>query len=286
MFSRQFEYLAPTSLDDALSALASTPGAKIMSGGQSLIPLMKLRLFSPGTVVDIGRIDGLGDIVERDDHISIGALVRHNQTASDPLVAEHATALGQAAAWTGDHQVRNRGTTCGAMAHADIAADQPAAAIALGATMVARSSSGEREIPAQEFFVDALTSALSDDEILVELRVPTSTNGSTSAYDKLGRRGGHTDYAVAGVAVWVQVTDGSVSDARIGVTGVGTRPSLAEAAASALIGTDGNDEAITDAAALVTDGITVIEDLYGSVEYKTHLAKVFTERALRQALAG
>lgn len=287
MFPRKFEYVAPASLDEALSALASTPGAKVMSGGQSLIPMMKLRLFSPGTVIDIGRIDGLADIVEKDDHISIGALVRHNQTASDPTVAAHAKALSQAAGWTGDHQVRNRGTTCGAMAHADVAADQPAAAIALGATMMARSSSGQREIAASDFFVDALTSALSEDEILVELRVPKASNGSRSAYDKLGRRGGHTDYAVAGIAAWVNVgDDGSVTDARIGVTGVGTRPTLAEAAAASLIGTDGGEESIRAAAGLVTDGITVIEDLYGSVEYKTHLAQVFTERALQQALAG
>lgn len=286
MFPRQFEYLAPSSLEEALSALASNPGAKVMSGGQSLLPMMKLRLFSPDTIIDIGRIEGLGDISDSGDHISIGALVRHHQTATDPLIREYARALGLAASWTGDQQVRNRGTTCGAMAHADVAADQPAAAIALGATMVARSSSGERQIPADEFFVDALTSALADDEILVEMRVPKSSNGAASSYDKLGRRGGHSDYAVAGVAAWVDVSDGTVSGARIGVTGVGTKPSLAEAASSALIGTDGGEAAVSAAAEAVTDGITVIEDLYGSVDYKTHLAKVFAARAINQALGN
>jgi len=285
MFPREFDYIAAGSIDEALAALSANPGAKVMAGGMSLLPLMKLRLFSPATVVDIGGIEGLGEITDAGDHLSIGALVRHHQTATDPLVAQHAMALAQAAAWTGDQQVRNQGTTCGAMAHADVAADQPAAAIALGATMVARSGSGEREIAASDFFVDALTSALNEDEILVEMRVPKSSNGASSAYDKLGRRGGHSDYAVAGVAAWVNSSDGTVTDARIGVTGIGTKPSLAGAAGAALIGTDGGDAAVDAAAAVVADGITVIEDLYGTVEYKTHLAQVFTKRVLTSALS-
>ena len=284
MFPRKFDYLNPTTLDEALAALSSNPGAKVMAGGMSLLPLMKLRLFSPAAVVDIGGIPGLDQIADNGDHISIGALVRHHETATNPMVAEHARALSLAASWTGDQQVRNQGTTCGAMAHADVAADQPAAAIALGATMVAKSSNGEREIPAADFFVDALTSALAEDEILVEMRVPKSANGAGSSYDKLGRRGGHSDYAVAGVAAWVDVTDGTITDARIGVTGVGTRPTLAAAAGAALIGTDGRGEAAEAAAAAATEGMTVLEDLYGSVEYKTHLAQVFTKRAVAQAL--
>ena len=284
MFPRQFDYIAATSVDEALSALGSNSGAKIMSGGMSLLPLMKLRLFSPATVVDIGGIQGLGEITDEGDYLSFGALVRHHQTATDPIVAQHAAALTKAASWTGDQQVRNQGTTCGSMAHADVAADQPAAAIALGATMIARSAGGEREIAASDFFVDALTSALNEDEILVEMRIPKSLNGAGSSYDKLGRRGGHSDYAVAGVAAWVNVSDGTVTDARIGVTGVGTKPTLAEAAGAAIIGTDGSDAAIEAAAAVVTDGMTVLEDLYGSAEYKTHLAQVFTRRALEQAL--
>ena len=187
MFPRSFEYVAPASLDEALAALADQPGAKVLAGGMSLIPLMKLRLFSPETVVDIGRIPGLDQIEDRGDHIAIGALVRHHQVAESALLAEHARALCQAASWTGDVQVRNRGTMCGSMAHADVAADQPAAALALGATMVARSAGGTREIAAADFFVDALTSALQPDEILVEVKLPKG--GGASAYDKLGRRG-------------------------------------------------------------------------------------------------
>lgn len=283
MYPREFDYVAPSSIEEAVGILADNPGAKVMSGGMSLIPLMKLRLFSPELVVDIGRIGGLDQIEDRGDHLAIGALVRHTDTANNALVQEHAAALAQAAAWTGDRQVRNRGTTCGALAHADVAADQPAAALALGATMVAQSSGGTREIAAADFFVDALTSALEPGEILTEVRIPKS---SGSAYDKLGRRGGHTDYAVAGVAASVSRNNGTIGAASIALTGVGTKPSLATGAMESLTGSDGGDEAIAAAAARATEGVTVIEDLYGSVEYKTHLAQVYTARAVKAALGA
>jgi aerobic carbon-monoxide dehydrogenase medium subunit len=281
MYPREFDYMAPTSLEEALQALAANPGAKLMTGGMSLIPMMKLRLLSPELVIDIGRVGGLDAIDDAADHISIGALVRHAQTAASPLVQEHAAALAQAASWTGDVQVRNRGTTCGAIAHADIAADQPAAALACGATMIARSSGGTREIPAADFFVDTLTTALKPDEILVEIRLP---KGGASAYDKLGRRGGHSDYAVAGAAAWVSKSNGSVGDARIALTGVGTKPTLAAGSTEAIIGSDGSADAIAAAADRAVEGVTVLEDLYGSEEYKAHLAKVFVKRALTAAL--
>ncbi|MEA1903952.1 MAG: FAD binding domain-containing protein, partial [Actinomycetota bacterium] len=201
MYPRQFDYVAPSSLDEALAALGDD--SKVMAGGMSLLPLMKMRLFSPGVIVDINGIPGLDAITDNGDHISIGALVRHTATASSDAVANGASALATAAALTGDVQVRNRGTTCGSLAHSDVAADQPAAVIALGAVMIARSASGTREIAAADFFVDTLTSALTPDEILVEVRVPKAGAGEGSAYDKLGRRGGRSDYAVAGAAAWV-----------------------------------------------------------------------------------
>ncbi len=280
MFPRSFEYVAPADLAEAAEALASAEFAKVMSGGMSLIPMMKLRLLSPDLVVDIGRIPGLDQIEDRGDAIAIGALVRHAQTAASDAVP---AALRTAAAWTGDAQVRNRGTTVGSVAHADIAADQPAAVLALGATMVARSASGTREIAAADFFVDALTTALEPGEILAEIRIPKAGGGS--AYEKLGRRGGHTDYAVAGAAAWVQRSNGSISDCRVALTGVGTKPTLAEGVAEALIGTDGSPAAVEAAAARATEGMTLLEDLYGSEEYKAHLAKVMTARALTQAIA-
>lgn len=282
MYPRNFDYVAAGSIDEAVGLLASNPGAKVMSGGMSLIPMMKLRLLSPETVVDIGRISGLDSIDDKGDHISIGALVRHGAVASSAVIGEHAKALQQAAAWTGDPQVRNRGTLCGALAHADLAADTPAAALALGATMVAQGPGGTREIAASDFFVDSLMSALSPDEILVETRIPK--RGGGSAYDKLGRRGGHTDYAVAGVAAWVAMADGVVTDCSIGVTGVGTKPTVAAGAMEAMLG-EGAD-GIAAAADRALEGITVLEDLYGSDAYKSHLAKVYTRRALEQAVAA
>lgn len=286
MYPRQFDYVAPASLEEAAAALAGNPGAKIMAGGMSLIPLMKMRLFSPALVVNIGGLSGLDAIEDRGDHIAIGALVRHAQTADHPLVQEHAAALARAAALTGDVQVRNRGTTCGAVAHADLAADQTAAVLALGATMVARSSSGTREIAASDFFVDTLTSALNHDEILVELRIPKGGAGSASAYAKLGRRGGESDYAVAGAAAWVTKSNGSVDSARVALTGVGSKPVLAPAVADGIVGTDGSASAIDAAASHAADGVSVLEDLYGSVEYKTHLAEIYTKRALATALGS
>lgn len=284
MYPRKFEYVAPTSLEEAFSALGDD--AKVLAGGMSLIPLMKMRLFSPGTVVDIGRIGGLDAVEDKGDHIEVGALVRHVTTANHDLILSNAAALAQAAALTGDVQVRNQGTTCGALAHADVAADQPAGVIACGAVMVAQSASGTREIPAAEFFVDSLTSALNPDEILTSIRIPKSGAGEGSAYDKLGRRGGHSDYAVAGAAAWVKKSNGSIEDARVAVTGVGTKPTLVSGVAQALIGTDGSDAAIKAAAEKAVDEVTVLEDLYGTEEYKTHLAKVYVARALTQALAS
>lgn len=284
MYPRQFDYIAPTSIEEALAALGED--SKVMAGGMSLIPLMKLRLFSPGLVVDIGRIPDLDGVAEFGDHIEIGALVRHATTATHPLIRKHAPALATAASLTGDVQVRNRGTTCGALAHSDVAADQPAGALACGAVMIARSSEGTREIPAADFFIDTLTSALEHDEILMSIRIPKTAPGEGSAYDKLGRRGGHSDYAVAGAAAWVKTSNGSITDARVAVTGVGTKAQLAEGVAEALIGTDGSEPAIRAAAEKAADGVTILEDLYGSEEYKIHLAKVYAGRAVKQALAS
>ncbi len=280
MFPRAFEYVAPASIEEAIAALKGSEFAKVMSGGMSLLPLMKLRLVSPELVVDIGRISGLDSIDDRGDMVSIGALVRHYQTAEAQNVPR---ALAQAASYTGDVQVRNRGTTVGAVVHGDLAADQPSAVLALGGVIVAQGPNGTREIAADDFFVDALTTAVEPDEVVTAVKV---RKDGMSAYDKLGRRGGRTDYAVAGAAAWLQKDNGSISDARVGLTGVAAKPTLANATAEALIGTDGSDRAIEEAAAKAADGLTILEDLYGSVEYKTHLARVFAKRAIKRALSA
>jgi carbon-monoxide dehydrogenase medium subunit len=281
MYPRAFDYVAPSSVDEAVSTLGDD--SKVIAGGMSLLPLMKMRLLSPGTLVDIAGIPGLDSIEDKGDHVSIGAMVRHSQTAASDLVGN---ALTTAAALTGDNQVRNRGTTCGSMAHVDIAADTPAAILALGGTMIARGPAGEREIGGDAFCVDTLTSALNPNEILTEIRMPKGGAGEGSAYDKLGRRGGQSDYAVAGAAAWVKKSNGTIEAARVAVTGVGTKPSLAYGVAETLVGTDGSDAAVTAAADRAVEDITVLEDLYGSEEYKAHLAKVYVARAITQALAN
>ncbi len=281
MYPRPFEYTAPSSVADAVRVLSNSDYAKVLSGGMSLIPMMKLRLLSPEVIVDIGGIPGLDAITESESDVAIGALVRHAQTARSSLVP---AALRQAAAWTGDAQVRNRGTTCGSIAHADMAADQTAAVLALGGIMVAEGPRGPRNIRAEDFFVDAMTTALHTSEVLTAVRLPRS--GGSSAYEKLGRRGGHADYAIAGAAAWVRMEAGLVAEARIAVTGVGLRPQLSPSMSEGLVGTDGGDRALASAADRVTDDVGVIEDLFGSVDYKRHLAKVLARRAAAAAIAG
>jgi carbon-monoxide dehydrogenase medium subunit len=282
MYPANFEYVVPSSLREALAVLSESENAKVLSGGMSLIPLMKMRLVRPTTVVDISRIPGLDTITDQGDHIAVGALVKTAETGSSDLVKQFATALGQAARATADIQVRNQGTTCGSIAHADLAADQPAAVLALGATMVADSVHGQRFIAAADFFVDTLTSALADDEILVGIDIP---KGGSSSYAKLGRRGGDSDYPIAGAAAWVDSSNGTVADARIAVTGVSAKPYLATAAARAVVGGNGSAESIAAAASHATDDVVVLEDLYGSVEYREHIAGVYVQRALEEVLA-
>lgn len=284
MYPRQFDYLAPTSLEEALQALARHPGAKVLAGGHSLLPMMKLRFLSPEVVVDIGRIPDLEGIREEGDHLVLGALVTHTEAARSELLRKEAPALAEAAAWVGDPQIRNRGTVCGSVAHADPSADEPPVVLALGATMVARSLEGVREIPAEEFFVDTMTTALQEEEILTEIRLPRRGPGEGSAYDKLGRRGGRSDFAVAGAAAWVRLADDTVADCRVALTGVGPVTRLADEVAESLRGTDGSAGEVERASEQAVEGIPVLEDLYGTEEYKAHLAKVYVRRALLKAL--
>lgn len=284
VFPRSFDYRLARDIGEALAALADNPDAKILAGGMSLIPMMKLRLLSPPVLVDIGRVPGLGEIAESAGGYEIGALVRHRDVAANPGLTAGATALSEAASWTGDVQVRNRGTLCGALAHADSAADQTAAVLALGGTLVAESSAGRRTIAADEFFVDAFTSALQEAEILVGVRIPRAGHGEGSSYRKLGGRGGTDGFAIAGSAAWVRFEDSTVVDARVALTGVSTRPLLAVTSAAALVGTDGSTAAIQAAAALAADDITLIADLQASEDYKAHIARVLTERALEAAV--
>jgi len=286
MYPRTFDYLAPSTLPEALQLLSADSEAKILTGGMSLVPMLKLRLMAPKTIIDLGRISGLDGIEERDADVALGPLVRHADTATDPSIRMHAQALGEAAALTGDVQVRNWGTTCGSMAHADPSADQPAGALACGATLVAASVNGTREIAAADFFLDAFTSALEPDEVLIALRVPKVGKGEASAYEKVGRRGGRSDFAIAGAAVWVRMEAGLIADARVAITGVGLKPFLADATAASLIGTDGSGAALSDAAERGLDDVVAMEDIFGSRSYRSHLARLCIRKAAERAIAG
>src|SRR3990172_8241909 len=284
MYPRPFRYLAPGGISEALSTLADDEDSRIVGGGMSVILMMKMRLLRPGTLVDLRRIPGVDTITE-DDTLSIGAMVRHHGVAADPRIRHHAAALAEAASWTGDAQVRNRGTLCGSLAHGDAAADQPAAVLALQGTITARSTSGARNIPAEEFFLDLFTTALQPAEILTEVAIPRSNPEEGSAYEKVGRRGTREGFAVVGVAAWVRLVDGIVDDVRVALTRVRFTPLLAKPVRDALVTTDASPTAVRNAASFATDGVHILADLHGSVAYKTHLAQVLTGRALQRAVA-
>lgn len=284
MFPRPFEYASPASLDEALAHLASVPGSRVLAGGMSLLPMMKLRVVGPPMLVDIAAIPGLGDVAVGDEGAAIGPNASQRDVACHPVLNGRATALAEAASWTGDPQVRNRGTLCGSLAHADPSADQPAAMLVLGGVLELRSSRGDRTMPIDDFFRDAFTTAMEPDEMLTSVTVPLATKSEGSAYQKLGRRGGRSGFAIAGSAARVRLHDGIVSDASVALTAVSHRPVLAPGVADALVGSDGSAGAIRSAAARAADDIAIVPDLHGSAAYKAHLARVLTERSLTTAI--
>ena len=284
MIPPQFDYHAPGSLDEALGLLGSLDDAKVMSGGQSLLPMLKLRLASPANIVDIGRIPGLDTLAEEDGFLCIGALVTETQLEESAVVAERYPILLDTAKVIADPLVRNRATICGNVAHGDPANDHPATMLALGAQVVATGPDGARTIDIDEFFFGLFMTALGEGEILTELRIPAPAANSGGAYVKLERKVG--DYAVAGSAVQLTLTDdGTVASAGIGLTNLGIAPIRASAAEDALTGQAPGDDAIAAAAQAAADATEPIADRRGSVEYKQNMARVLTARAIRKALA-
>ena len=285
MIPAVFDYQAPTTIDEALSLLAANPDeAKILAGGHSLIPAMKLRLAQPGMLVDIGRIKDLAYIREEGDQIAIGAMTTHYQIESSALLQKICPLLPDCASHIGDVQVRNKGTIGGSVAHSDPAGDWPAAIIALNAQMVLVGANGERTIKADDFFVDLLTTALTPGEILREIRVPKPSGRFAHAYQKV--RHPASGFAVVGIAVAIRLAaDGSCETAGIGVTGVASKAYRATVVEAALKGQKLNAETIAQAAAHATDGVDANSDLYASEDYRRHLAQVYTRRALQQSLA-
>jgi carbon-monoxide dehydrogenase medium subunit len=284
MIPAAFEYHAPTSLPEA-TALLSRLGedAKVLSGGQSLIPLMKLRLASPPHVVDINGIPGLNGIREADGVLRIGALTRESELEESELVRTRYPLLHETTTVIADPLVRNLATVGGNLAHGDPANDHPATMLALGAEVVAVGPRGERRIPVAAFFTGPLATALEAGEILVEIRVPAPAPRSGGAYVKLERKVG--DFATAAVAAQLTLgVDGACTEVGIGLTNVGLTPIKATQAEAALRGRRPDEAAIARAARLAAEAAQPAEDLRGSVEYKRDLVRVLTGRALRRAL--
>jgi aerobic carbon-monoxide dehydrogenase medium subunit len=286
MIPAPFDYHAPATLEEAVSLLANDlDGAKILAGGHSLIPAMKLRLAQPQLLVDIARIKSLAYIREEGGLILIGATTTHYQLESSGLLQRICPLLSQCAGSIGDVQVRNKGTIGGSLAHSDPAGDWPAAILALGAELVLVGPNGERTEKADDFFVDLLTTSLMPGEILREVRIQKPTGRFGQAYQKVPHPA--SGFAVVGIAVHLVLNDdSSCKSASIGVTGVGSKAYRAQAVEAALVGTNLDDQAIAAAITHICDGIDPNSDLYASSDYRCHLAQVHTRRAIQSAKAN
>ncbi len=283
MIAAQFDYVRAKTLDEALSLLAQNEDAKVLAGGHSLIPAMKLRLAQPQLLVDIGRIADLTYIREENGQIHVGAMTTHYQIESSDLLKKICPLLPECAGHIGDMQVRNKGTIGGSVAHSDPAGDWPAAVIALNAEMIATSKNGDRTIKAAEFFVDLLTTALQPGEILREIRINKSTGRTGHAYAKMHHPA--SGFAVVGIAANLSLNGGqSCQNASIGITGVSSKAYRAAAVQSALAGHELDEQTITDAASHAIDGVDVNGDLFASSDYRRHLAVVYTKRAITNAI--
>ena len=285
MIPTQFDYRAPATLDEAVALLASDlDGAKVLAGGHSLIPAMKLRLAQPQLLVDIARIKSLAYIREEGDQILIGATTTHYQLESSDLLKNICPLLPDCAQSIGDVQVRNKGTIGGSIAHSDPAGDWPAAVLALDADLVLVGTNGERVVKAENFFVDLLTTDLQPGEILREIRIKKPVGRFGQAYQKVPHPA--SGFAVVGVAVNLNLNDdGSCKSVAIGVTGVGVKAFRATAVEAALAGTSLDDNALANAVTHVCDGVDPNADLYASSDYRCHLAQVHTGRGIQAAKA-
>lgn len=284
MYPPKFEYAAPRSLDEALGLLADHGDeAKVLAGGQSLIPMMKLRLASPAMLVDINRLPGLDQIQETDGHLRIGALVRHNDAGNSELVARRNPTMAAAAPWIADPIVRNRGTVCGALAHADPLGDWASVMLACDAEVVATSLSGQRTIPMRDFITDVFTTALRDDELLTEVRVPVCSGRTGGDYQTLERKVG--DYATAAVATRLELgDDGRIVSAGVALTSVCSINTKVTEAEALLTGQQPSTELFAEAADIAARTATPQDDVRGPAEYKRDVVRVFTRRGLAKSL--
>lgn len=277
MIPSTFDYEVAESTEQALSLLASREDAKILAGGHSLIPLLKLRFARPSLLVDIGRIDGLSYVRDAGEWLAIGAMTRHKAVRDNPLVQEHCPIVSRTAGLIGDPQVRHRGTIGGSLAHGDPASDLPAVVLALGAELVIAGPNGERTVPASDFFRGVFETAVGEGELLTEIRVPKLGSWAGWSYLKFTRRA--LDWATVGVAAIVRRDNGSVAEARIALTNMGATPLRATAAEQALVAGE------VDPASHMADGADPPSDVSASAEFRSHLARVIGNRAIEEALS-
>jgi carbon-monoxide dehydrogenase medium subunit len=282
MIPPAFDYAAPASVDEAVALLEERgDDAKLLAGGHSLLPLMKLRLAAPELIVDLGKISNLAFIEDRGDHLAVGAMTTHRALETSGVVRSRVPLLAQAIHLVGDQQVRNRGTIGGSLAHADPAADLPAVVTALGARIVARRSAGEREIEAENFFQDIWTTLLDPTEVVTEVRFPYDSVGTAYAYEKFRQRA--ADWAIIGVAVNGRQQDGAIQNVAVVLTNVAPTPVHARATEDALRGGRVDQETVRAAAERASEGLEPSDELKASADYKRHLARVLTHRALEAA---
>jgi len=284
MYPAAFDYRAPSSLAEALALLKQHgDDAKVLAGGQSLVPLLKLRFAMPALVVDLGRVSELSGLSSEAGELRIGARTRHVDIETNPDLRRLCPILSEAAPQIADPLVRNRGTVVGSVCHADPQGDWGSVMIALNAELVAVSESGERRIPAREFFEGPFTTALRPDEVVTEIVIPSRSRPAAGAYLKLERKVG--DFATVAVAVQVEMADGRIERAGIGLTAVGPKNLQAAAAEQALAGREPTEETITEAARLAAAAAEPKDDIRGSADYKRDVVRVFVQRGLRKAVA-
>ncbi len=283
MYPNAFDYYRAASVPDAIALLQEHPDAKLIAGGHSLLPMMKLRLVSPPALIDLGGIPGLAGIREEADAIVIGAGTTYDDLINSDIINQTLPIIAEAASVVGDMQVRNRGTIGGSLAHADPASDMPAVMLALGATLKAVGPGGERTIPADDFFVEFFTCALQPDEVLTEIRVPRPAAGTGMAYEKFAQPA--SGYAIVGVAAVIRRGANNVVDTiRIAVTGACPVVRRAQSTEDALKGTVPDAASIKQASQQAAKGMEFMGDIHASEEYRAHLTRVFTERALTKAV--
>ena len=282
MIPLAFDYEVAESVDHAVELLKENgEDAKLLAGGHSLLPIMKLRLAAPSVLVDLGRVDELKYVRDEGEHIAIGAMTRHTEVERDQLLHEQCGLLAYTTSLVGDPQVRHRGTIGGSISHGDAASDLPSALLALEATFVLKGSGGERRVAAADFFKDYLQTDLAPDEVLTEIRAPKLGPGTGWSYRKFNRRA--QDWAVVGVAAVIERSNGTISSARIGLTNMGSTPLRATAAEGALSGADAGS--VAEVTQNADEGTSPAADIAASSEYRRHLARVLTRRAVEEALS-